>query len=277
MAMALLDAHVPPARFRIDAMDICVTPPAQCPPRDIRQAAPFGVTQRPMRERYFEPVPGDTARAGQVRPAGGFQQGNLLERRVSARVSACYDVVFCRNLLIYFDRATRTGPSRTRSICWCRRGSCSSGSSESGVFVNHAFSRRSCRWRLPFARDSGRAPKLPAAVLRFSASPLAGPSRALRSSQPPAQIKLPPPPESGADEAIELADQGHFAEASRCCEAQLLRQGPSAQVFHVLGLVRDASGNADDAAIYYRKALYLDPGHQDALVHLALLMEKQGD
>jgi chemotaxis protein methyltransferase WspC len=89
-------------------------------------------------------------------------------------------------------------------------------------------------------------------------------------------VRPPSPPESGAEEAVKLADQGHFAEASRCCEALLRQHGPSAQVFHVLGLVRDASGNAEDAAIYYRKALYLDPGHQDALVHLALLMEKQG-
>ena len=30
-------------------------------------------------------------------------------------------------------------------------------------------------------------------------------------------------------------------------------------------------------ATYYRKALYLDANHYDAQIHLALLMEKQGD
>ncbi len=42
-------------------------------------------------------------------------------------------------------------------------------------------------------------------------------------------------------------------------------------------LMRDATGNEPEAAELYRKALYLDPNHHEALVHLALLLEKQGD
>ena len=44
-----------------------------------------------------------------------------------------------------------------------------------------------------------------------------------------------------------------------------------------MGLVRDATGSHADAATYYRKALYLDPNHYDTQIHLALLIEKQGD
>ena len=45
----------------------------------------------------------------------------------------------------------------------------------------------------------------------------------------------------------------------------------------LLGLVRDATGSESEARDYYRKALYLDPDHGDAQIHLAFLMEKQGD
>jgi len=41
--------------------------------------------------------------------------------------------------------------------------------------------------------------------------------------------------------------------------------------------VRDATGNQSEACDYYRKALYLDPDHSDAQIHLAFLLEKQGD
>jgi chemotaxis protein methyltransferase WspC len=44
-----------------------------------------------------------------------------------------------------------------------------------------------------------------------------------------------------------------------------------------MGLVRDATGNQPEAVSYYRKALYLEPNHGEAQIHLALLMEKQGD
>ena len=45
----------------------------------------------------------------------------------------------------------------------------------------------------------------------------------------------------------------------------------------LLGLVRDAAGMREDAASCYRKALYLDPQHNEALVHLAYLLERQGE
>ena len=43
-----------------------------------------------------------------------------------------------------------------------------------------------------------------------------------------------------------------------------------------MGLVLDASGNPAEAVNCYRKALYLDPNHEEVLVHLTLLLEKTG-
>jgi len=228
------------------------------------------------RERYFEAVIGGHELCDAVRLQVNFQQGNLLNAGFLPGVNT-YDVVFCRNLLIYFDRETQDQAVSVLDRLMMPKGILFAGSSESGVFVNHSFF--SAKLPMAFAFRKGRpvaAAKPPATITTIRHFSARRPIVSVGSRRLPAQIRLPQPPESGAEEAVRLADQGHFAEASRCCEAQLLRQGPSAQVFHVLGLVRDASGNADEAAIYYRKALYLDPGHQDALVHLALLMEKQG-
>jgi chemotaxis protein methyltransferase WspC len=276
IAMALLDAHVPPGRFRIDAVDICERSLAHAR-RGIYGKGSFRGDVTAYRERYFEPVTGGYSLCEAVRPQVNFQQGNLLNAGFLPGAEI-YDVVFCRNLLIYFDRATQDQAVSVLDRLLTPKGILFAGSSESGVFVNHSFS--SSKLPMAFAFRKGRAvatPKAPpVAVPKIRRVAARQPIASVGPSQPPAEIRLLPPTESGTDEAVRLADQGHFAEASRCCEAQLLRQGPSAQVFHVLGLVRDASGNADDAAIYYRKALYLDPGHQDALVHLALLMEKQG-
>jgi chemotaxis protein methyltransferase WspC len=275
MTMALLDAHVPPSCFRIDAVDICGRSLAHAR-RGIYGRGSFRGDVAAYRERYFEKVAGGHSISGAVRLQVNFQQGNLLNAGFLPGVDL-YDVVFCRNLLIYFDRATQDQAVSVLDRLLTPKGLLFTGSSESGVFVNHSFS--SAKLPMAFAFRKGRAvpmPKPPAPVTRIRRIASRRPIASAASSQPAAGIRQPSPPESGAEEAVRLADQGHFAEASRCCEQQLLRQGPSAQVFHVLGLVRDASGNADDAAVYYRKALYLDPGHQDALVHLALLMEKQG-
>jgi chemotaxis protein methyltransferase WspC len=51
---------------------------------------------------------------------------------------------------------------------------------------------------------------------------------------------------------------------------------PSARVFHLLGLLHDCAGDPFHAGEFYRKALYLEPDHYDALIHLALLEDKSG-
>ena len=275
MAMALLDAHVPPTRFRIDAIDICGRSLAHAR-RGIYGKGSFRGDVAAYRERYFEPVPGGTLCASST-AAGEFSAGQFVERRVSARCGYLRRRVLPQSADLFRPGDAgpgRVGPRSTadaerntvRGVVGERRVSQSCvlfGEAADGVCLSQGTCGRDAEAARGRHEDS-------------ATSLLGGPIAIAGSYLPPAEIRLPPPPESGAEEAVRLADQGHFAEASRCCEAQLLRQGPSAQVFHVLGLVRDASGNADDAAIYYRKALYLDPGHQDALVHLALLMEKQG-
>ena len=74
-----------------------------------------------------------------------------------------------------------------------------------------------------------------------------------------------------------LADAGRLKEAGKWCEAKLKELGPTAEIFHLMGLVQDASGDRATAAAYYRKAIYLDPDHLEGLLHLALIMETQGD
>ena len=74
-----------------------------------------------------------------------------------------------------------------------------------------------------------------------------------------------------------LADQGRLIEAAKSCKEHLRTHGPSAPTLHLLGLISSAASNLPDAAEYFRKTLYLDPNHTQSLIHLALLLEKQGD
>ena len=76
---------------------------------------------------------------------------------------------------------------------------------------------------------------------------------------------------------MRLADQGRLVEAAKACEEHLHAHGPSAEAFYVMGLVRDASGCHAEAVGFYRKTIYLDPQHHDALAQLAYLLDAQGD
>jgi chemotaxis protein methyltransferase WspC len=74
-----------------------------------------------------------------------------------------------------------------------------------------------------------------------------------------------------------MADQGRVQDALAQCRAHLEIHGASADGLHLLGLLQDAAGDARQAQAAYRKALYLDPTHREALLHLAALIASAGD
>jgi chemotaxis protein methyltransferase WspC len=78
-------------------------------------------------------------------------------------------------------------------------------------------------------------------------------------------------------QAFKLADQGHLDEAANLCEILLKQQTLQADAHYLLGLIREAAGNPDEAEKMFRKAVYLDPGHYQALAHLSVICRRQGD
>jgi chemotaxis protein methyltransferase WspC len=74
-----------------------------------------------------------------------------------------------------------------------------------------------------------------------------------------------------------LSDAGQFDEALALCKQYLDQKGQAAEVYYLLALISDAKGESERAIGWYRKVLYLEPGHSDALMHLALLYERAGN
>jgi chemotaxis protein methyltransferase WspC len=126
-------------------------------------------------------------------------------------------------------------------------------------------------------------------------SPAAQPAHPERLTPAADRAALSPPPQGPAhdaklpwprvsaiaetaslERARRLADAGQLREAAARCEAVLRENPSSAQAYFLLGLVREAGGDAT-AIDCYRKTLYLQPDHYDALLQMALLAEKNGD
>ena len=101
------------------------------------------------------------------------------------------------------------------------------------------------------------------------------------SGAPGASVSIVPPPEPPArdlrEEAAALADRGDLpAAAARIAEH--LRAFPADAAGHALhGTIRQALGELAAAEDAFNRAVYLEPAHYEALVHLALLRERRGD
>lgn len=274
LAMALLDAGIPATRFHIDAIDVSdrVLALARA---GIYGRNSFRGCDLEFRDRYFEQTPDGHVLSPAVRACVTFHRGNLLDDTSMARGRA-YDAIFCRNLLIYFDAATQHRAILTLGRLLAPHGLFCVGPAETGLLANHDFTHT--RISLAFAFRKGRevpvpAPKpvhtRPAAVVPILP---AKPRPAPKPAAPPPAAPLP-----DLDEAARLADEGRIEEAGEICRTSIRQAGASGQAYFLLGLVSDATGDDAAAAAHYRKALYLNPQHHDALLHFSLLTARSGD
>jgi len=291
MAMALLDAGLPPDRFQIDAVDIS-TQALEAASRAVYRKNSFRGHTRGFRERHFQPFEDGYLLNQSVRDQVRFRQGNILDHNCPVG-GGIYDYIFCRNLLIYFDRPTQEKVLKTLDRLLAKAGVLFVGPVELPLVVTQGFASA----QIPLA-----------AACRKALTPLTSQSqRTQKHQKPPSKVAVrranktlhqpvsrPPsvagtatnlPPAAGRRSAAQedlkkasrLADAGRLAEAAQLCDDYIKTHGSSAQAYHLLGLVRDAEGDAAQAAEYYRKALYLEPNHYETLVHLATLAKKKGD
>jgi len=292
IAMALCDAGVAPQSFVIDAVDIS----AACIAR--AQAGRFGRNafrggDLSFRERYFSAVGDDEYRIDDaLRTRIRFAQGSILEGELgSARQ---YDVIFCRNLLIYFDEPTTAAAIARLAAHLADDGMLLAGYAEVPSFVRHGFAALPHRQafalrkdiKLPGAPARAALPARPAAPRRASPPPPARPAAtppATPGARAARAAPAAPPPmlAAGGDSLLaharSLADAGRLAEAESACREFLAQQPESAEAYFILGMLAESAGKPGDAETHLKRCLYLQPDHYQALCHLALLHEQGGN
>jgi chemotaxis protein methyltransferase WspC len=302
IAMTLLEAGLPGDLFRVDAVDVSARAVARAI-AGVYGPNAFRGTRPPARLAYFREHNGAFAVDPAVRSTVRYHLGNLLDPALFADRPA-FDVVFCRNLLIYLD-----DDSKARAFATLARLVAEDGL----LFLGHAdrLEKAESKPFRPtgdkgaFAFRKGIEPAKPVArrpTSKPAASPLLpGEGPGVRVVAPPATRKPNPPqattrpattlsrrekepekpliesPSSILDRASSLADLGRYGEATALVEASIQGGGAGAPAYFLLGLIAQAAGHRDRAEGQLLKAIYLDPQHDEALLALALLARRKGD
>lgn len=281
MAMSLLDAGLAADRFSIDALDISAQTLARAN-AGIYGKNSFRGDDLGFRASHFTPIPAGFRISDAARASIRFRQANLLAMEAGGPANG-YDVVFCRNLLIYFDLMTQrraieilrrlvtpdgllfVGPGEANLLL-------AAGFASARIPLAFAFSKTGAT---PIGQEPAPRPRRPALATAPAAAPQGRAAFATaRASLASAAVATKYP---GVAEARQLADQGRLIDAAKACEDHLRHEPSSIEAWRLLGVLRDASGESAGAADCYRKALYLDPVDRETLEHLALLLERQGD
>ena len=287
VAIAFLEAGLSPDQFRIDATDVSHA--------SLRRAAAatysanaFRAADVSFRDRWFRERDAAAELDEAVRKQVHFSWGNLLDQSFAADREP-YDIIFCRNLLIYLTADARSRAEQVLDRLLAPDGILVLGAAEPPILKgswrpvasNAVFTLRrgtATTNRFPATLPPPASP--PATSAGAGVRPSSVPSPARSPDRPPAKEAVDSHPLSVDDvlrEAGSLANAGRHAEALALCSRCQQTAGPSAQVFFLMGMLHQAVGELERAEACLQKTLYLDANHDEAFLSLANIASQRGD
>ncbi len=264
IAITLFESGLTAAQFEIDAIDLSQ--------QALQKAKRAAYTKKSFRgdsinQRYFQAVKDGAEVRSWVRDTVHFKQRNLLE---AGLLKHQYHVIFCRNLLIYLDQAARNQVLENLDHALMPSGLLFVGAAETSQITAPYVSMRHPS---AFAYQKDLVALQPAQIVEK-------PTLTVASSHPQG-VALKPPSQSprplSLDSAKQLADRGHLIEAANLAEAYLVNDRSNPQAYLLLGEIYQELNDLNRAERSFQRALYLNPSFYEALIHLALLKEQQGD
>jgi chemotaxis protein methyltransferase WspC len=273
LAMVLTEAGVAPERFAIHGIDISSRLIARAR-EGVYAKNSFRGKDISYRDRFFTADGKFYNLIPAIREKVRFHAGNVLHTPFMESLGL-FDVIFFRNVLIYFDAdAIKRAMANLNRIL----------AVDGLLFVGHAEAN------LVDTSFFSHAPHIQAfAFHKKNSSPRALQPAEPVAAAPPVQKdrsrggKAKPSTANGAQQepdllrAQQLADRGELDRAAVLCKEHLQQCGPSAAAFFLLGIISENTGDPERAETFYRKALYLEPHNKEILLFLSLLTEMKGD
>lgn len=269
MALTLLEMPVPCERWTLEAIDLSERSLAKARQGCYRAAA-FRETPSVLRLKYFHEGDECWELDAAVRKLVRFRWANLLDAHLLEGEKP-FDLIFCRNVLIYLHEEARKRVLSNLDRLLAPDGLLCMGHAEPLTLIDGRFQTVEPHDNFLFERRQAKPRPTPRRETP------AAPRRRVRSPRPPVVPTTPKPPLDLLVQARREADAGALDAAFHSCRTHLAQAAPSAEAYSLLGLLHAARKEKREAAACFRKALYLDPRHEEALLHLLLLTQEEGD
>ena len=299
-AISLHKAGIPMDKLHVDAFDISKRALTKAK-RAIYGKNSFRGTEESLQNNYFKKGGAGYKLNDEIRNVVNFKFGNILVTPLSV-APEYYHAVFCRNLLIYFDRDTQNTVLQKIHRVLKDQGALFVGHAETALVTREIFtqlySARSfgyikvgtadanklkCdenkpinipdRWKIIF-EQLAKIPMGEKKSLSIASKHLKNQRDKNLSSTADREFIRP---KVSLLSVERLVTQSKYSEAIELCRQYLKEKVDSADGYYLLGLVLDRDGQDVEADQMLRKAIYLNPNHEKALKLAASLAENRGD
>jgi chemotaxis protein methyltransferase CheR len=299
IAMSLLGSRLPEAGFTPEVLGTDVSTQALDRAREaVYRPKSLANLPQDVVQKWFEPVSGGHRPIAAVRDAVEFSYHNLIKEPYPLELMGNWDVIFCRNVTIYFKFESTRRVVNNFFDSLNPGGYLFIGHSESltsicdrfeTVEVDGVFLYRKPRPRRRVSFDevvAARASNRPASASERSArAGAAGP----RSEKVPAESAAADRemPSVGAPDsevvaqmvvlAYQLLEEGRPTEARAAADAALAQDPASIEALIVRAYTHADDGDLDAAIGEARRVLEIDPQVASAHYILGLIYQRQGD
>jgi len=284
IAMTLLQAGLKPTSFYVDAVDVSGRSLAVARTGIYRQNS-FRTKDLQFRDNFFHNTAEGYSLNAMVREKVRFVRGNILQPGFLDSMGR-YDVVFCRNLLIYFDKEAQEQAIKGLYELLVPDGVLFSGHSEASLFLGARFSPITHSRAFAFRKKEQKEETLWQPV-QSKEKNFSWTTRSVAKTAPLFKRERPVSERTAVSSKLKeedefanvqkMADSGNLEEAASLCEKYLRKINPSPKWYFLLGVIRDSQGSPEEALKFFRKAVYLDPGNVESLIQLSLLAERAGN
>ncbi|MUG91069.1 tetratricopeptide repeat protein [Scytonema sp. UIC 10036] len=291
IAIALTEAGLATKNFSIDAVDISKKSLTKAS-LAIYSRNSFRGNNKEIRDRYFTQVGEQYQLYDSIKNTVNFIHGNLLDPSFLIE-KVPYDVIFCRNVLIYFNNLAQKKTFQALERLLVDNGLLLVGHSETQLLTPKFVTMRhplafvyqkqedknqelKYERKLTNKKEPKFNPKLDVSITstEILKKPKEAETISLNKTKSHDSTNVPT---STLKTAQTLAERGQLHEAINLCEIYLHEEPTSADAYLLLGQLCRIQGNEQQAEQCFQKAIYLEPNHYEALIHLVLLKERRGD
>jgi len=232
------------------------------------------------KSEYFSKTKNGYMLDKKIRRTVKFYRGNLVKISPPLTYSK-YNVIFCRNLLIYFDNSFQKQAISTLDNLLCPNGLLFIGHAEPGIFSGSQFISAPYPKSFSFHRRTEEEISTEEKFVSFAVQPEPEvqpfQSIQIRSDESQKIEDNNILRDTDFEEARFAADRGDYDTAINLCENVINDVGPSASIFMLLGMIYDEKKNYSLAIKSLKKAIYLYPEYIEALDLLATVYNRYGD
>lgn len=271
IAIALIELGMARDRICIDAMDISqvsidAAKAAVFTSRSLREAASEFILRYAVQQAEIFQI------APEIRSLVHFRAHNIVDGPMN-EMAGHYEVIFCRNLLIYLNENARKRLVEKLHLSLTEGGLLFIGSAENDLVSSPHFTKLPHSQAFAYLKKptTGKQP-----ARRHNSKYVAPADTTVQAPPLNAVPKLEKPLPSF--EAVrQLADRGLLENSAKMCQV-LLDQNPLDSALHfLLGEISEAARNFEESEKHFERVVYLDPDHYEALMHLSLSRARRGD